>query len=269
MRSGAARLPGFSTAYVGLDLLRLLRHRTAILAALAAPLLLYLVFGGATSDGDDPDADGRAYTLVGAATWGAALATTWAGVGIAREVAIGWPRLLRLTPMTACGYLLVKALVAAVFAGLPLLLLTVVGLATGVRAPAGAWAASLVIGWLGSAGFVAFGFAIGASARGTPARPDGTARRGRYCAAVRRLAAAGCLLLLLGVFAGVTRPAGVALPAFAEFTPMYGVLHLARCPLTLCDEVAEWGAAAANTLIWFAVFAAAAGYVYRRSTSRQ
>jgi ABC-2 type transport system permease protein len=139
---------------------------------------------------------------------------------------------------------------------LPLVLLSVVGMATGASAPAGEWISCLVLGWLGSGLFAAFGLAVGSAVRSD--------------AATQVL---GGVLTLLAFAGNLFVPLKGAMLTCSMFTPMFGVSTLASYPFTggdtVYDEHIPLWVCLLSVVAWGMVFGLAAVHYYRRSTVRQ
>ena len=113
----------------------------------------------------------------------------------------------------------------------------------------------VVLGWLGSGVFAAFGLAVGSALRS-----DGATQ---VLGGVLTLAFAGNLFV----------PLKGAMLTFSMFTPMFGVSTLAGYPMTGGDTVygehiSLW-VCVLNVVVWAAVFGLAAVRCYRRSTARR
>ncbi|GAA2060630.1 ABC transporter permease [Williamsia deligens] len=250
-------LRGFSGTYVRYDLRRVLRNRRAMIFTLVMPTVLYLVFGAAQDFGGGRigHANTQAYVMVHMAVYGAILATTTNAASVALEQQAGWTRTLRLTRLSPAAYVVSKAAVAMTVAALPLILLSVVGVATGASAPVPVWIGSVILGWLGSAVFAAFGLAMGSGLRSEAA-----------------MQASGGVLTILAFAGNVFVPLKGAMLTFSQFTPMFGVNALANHPITdgvtpYGDHISLW-VAVANVVVWGVIMAAAATYFFRRSTER-
>lgn len=251
-------LRGFSPTYVATDIRRVMRNRRAMIFSVALPTLMYVIFGSTQGYSKDMigHANVAAYVMVHMAVYGAILVTTTNSAAVALEQQAGWTRTLRLTPLSPAGYVTTKAVVALAVAILPLALLSVVGVATGARAPIGIWLASVVLGWIGSVTFAAFGLALGSAFRSEAA-----------------MQAAGGILTLLAFAGNVFVPLSGAMFTFSQFTPMYGVNAVATYPLTngwsSAQEYAPLWVGLVNMAVWLVIFSVAAAYFYRRSTDRQ
>lgn len=246
-----------STTYLKLDLGRALRNRRAMIFTIVMPALLYLVFG-ATQHSDTTVGSGNVafYVLIGMACYGAILAAASNAASVAIEMQAGWTRTLMMTPLGPSGYVGTKVGVALAVGALPIMVLTVAGLATGAQAPVGIWIACLALGWLGASVFAAFGLGVGAVFRS-----DGA------------MQVMGGVLALLAFAGNVFVPLKGAMLTLAQFTPMFGVVTVARYPLD--HGVTVYGAhislwvAVANLLVWGVIFVSSAAFFYSRSTIRQ
>jgi ABC-2 type transport system permease protein len=250
-------LRGFSTTYVRHDLRRVLRNRRAMIFTLVMPTVLYLVFGASQKfTGTIGHANTQAYVMIHMAVYGAILATTANAASVALEQQVGWTRTLRLTRLSPIAYVVTKAMVAMSVAAMPLVALSIVGVITGASAPVGVWIGSVVLGWLGSAVFAAFGLAMGSGLRSEAA-----------------MQASGGVLTVLGFAGNVFVPLKGTMLTISQFTPMFGVNALANYPITggvtpYGDHISIW-VALANVVVWGALMAGAAAYFFRRSTERQ
>ncbi|GAA4663355.1 ABC transporter permease [Gordonia humi] len=248
---------GIAPTYLKLDVRRVLRNRRAMIFTIAMPALLYLVFG-ATQSGDDRIGDGNVafYVLIGMAVYGSILAAASNAASVSIEQKEGWTRTLMMTPLKPSGYTATKIALALVMSALPVIVLAVVGAVSGAEAPAWIWIVCLLIGWLGSSLFAALGLALGSILKS-----DGA------------MQALGGILALLAFAGNVFVPLNGAMLTIAQFTPMYGVVSLARYPLD--EGVNMYGTHVAlwimivNVIFWAGTFAATAAFFYSRSSNRQ
>lgn len=252
---GRGRL--LALTYLRLDLKRALRNRRALGFSVVLPAVLYLVFGATTDRTADAGVGNVAfYVLVGMAVYGAIVSAASNSAAVAGEQLAGWPRTLMMTPLTPGGYVGAKVGVAMITSALPLIVLAVVAALTGAHAPVHIWISCLLIGWLGSAVFAAYGLALGSLLRTEGA-----------------MQALGLSLTLLAFAGNVFVPLQGAMLTFSQFTPMFGVVTLARYPLDGGDTVygthIDLWIPLLNTAVWASVFAVAAAFFYSRSTSRQ
>ncbi|RPA65319.1 ABC transporter permease [Gordonia oryzae] len=252
-------LRGFLPAplYMRTDIRRVLRNRRALVFTVAMPGLLYLVFG-ATQKSSDTVGSGNVafYVLIGMAVYGAVLAAASNAASVALEQQAGWTRTLMMTPLQPTGYVATKVCVALAMGALPILVLTVAGIATGAHAPVGVWIACLLLGWIGASVFAAFGLAVGSIMKS-----DGA------------MQVMGGVLALLAFAGNVFVPLKGVMLTIAQFTPMFGVVTLARYPLdhgvtVYGTHISLW-VTVANVIIWAVIFASTASFFYSRSTARQ
>lgn len=255
----AGYLPrGFSRTYLHLDIRRAVRNRRAMIFTLVMPTLMYVIFGAAQRYNDDKigSANTSAYVMIHMAVYGAILAAAATGASVALEQQAGWTRTLRLTPLSTSGYVLTKVLVALTVAALPVLLLTIVGTASGARASAGDIILAVLLGWLGSSIFAAFGLAIGSALKADAA-----------------VQVQGGVLTLLAFAGNVFVPMSGHMLTVAQFTPMYGVNALATYFITdgatVNGDHVSLLVIVANVIVWAAIMVGAATYFLRRGTERQ
>ena len=248
---------GIAPTYLKYDVRRVLRNRRAMIFTIAMPALLYLVFG-ATQKHSEMVGSGNVafYVLVGMAVYGAILAASSNAASVSIEQQAGWTRTLMMTPLKPSGYVSTKVALALTMSALPVVVLTVVGATSGAKAPAGVWIACLLIGWLGSSVFAALGLALGSLLKA-----DGA------------MQALGGVLALLAFAGNVFVPLSGTMLRIAEFTPMFGVVSLARYPLdsgvTIDGTAISVWVMVANAVFWAATFATAAAFFYSRSSNRQ
>ncbi|MFZ2239832.1 MAG: ABC transporter permease [Gordonia amarae] len=248
---------GMSTTFLRTDLRRVLRNRRALVFAVIMPAVLYLVFG-ATQRSSDTVGSGNVafYVLVGMAVYGAIIAAASNAASVAMEQESGWTRTLMMTRLRPTGYVTTKVAVALAMGALPMAVLAVAGLVTGAEAPIGVWIGCLALGWLGSAVFAAFGLTVGALFRS-----DGA------------MQVMGGGIALLAFAGNVFVPLKGTMLTVSQFTPMFGVVTIARYPLdhgmTAYDEHVSLAVAIINAIAWAIIFTAAAAYTYTRSTRRQ
>lgn len=248
---------GFSTVYLRNDVRRVLRNRRAMIFTVAMPALLYLVFGATqTSTATVGDGNVAFYVLVGMALYGAVLAAASNAAAVSIEQQAGWTRTLMMTPLRPSGYVATKVALALSMSALPVVLLAAVGVVSGARASVGSWLSCLLLAWLGSAIFAALGLALG-----SVLKSDGA------------MQALGGVLALLAFAGNVFVPLSGTMLRIAEFTPMFGVVSLARYPLdggvTVYGTPIPLWVVIANTVFWAVAFAVAASWLYTRSTRRQ
>jgi ABC-2 type transport system permease protein len=153
------------TAYLALETKRAVRNPRALIFTIVFPVVLFLVYKGLYGSGTIT-VNGRpvsttAFLMVNMAAFGSFMAAMNTGARTAVERAAGWQRQLRLTPLTPRGYLMAKAGVA-MFVALPsVVLVSLVGLASGVHLSGGAWLQVVVGVWVATLPFAVLGLLIG------------------------------------------------------------------------------------------------------------
>ena len=244
------------------DFRRVMRDVPSMFFIVVLPAALFVFFGVLQGWVEAPAGRGNvsAYMMVSMACYGAAIATTSVAGTAAVERLQGWGRQLAMTPLGTRGYTLTKAVVGMAVAVVPLLLVFLVGAATSAAMDAGwRWVASGAILILCSAVFALYGLAAGLLFRSDNA-----------------VGAASGLLVVLGFLGNVFTPLSGAMLEFARWTPMYGMVGLARYPITEGQVVTMSGAPQtdsvwlllANVVGWTVVFAAVALFAARRATAR-
>ncbi|BCJ49219.1 ABC transporter [Actinoplanes sp. NBRC 14428] len=247
------RLGGFSAGLVALELRRLVRNRRTVVMTLVLPAVFYLAFGSSADYRAERAGDGNlaGFVLVSMAVYGAMLATTSGGAVVAVERAAGWSRQLRLTPLRPVAYIAVKLVLAMVLGAASVAIAFVVGAVTGAQLPAAAWVECGVLAWSCALVFAAFGLFMG------------------YL-----LPTENVMQILSPVLAVLSFAGGLFVPVdqlgdtfatVARFTPVYGVGEIARYPLVHDGDL--WPAAA-NVLVWTALFGWGAVWRFRRDTAR-
>jgi ABC-2 type transport system permease protein len=233
----------------------LVRSPSLIVAAVALPVILYLVLG--TSGGHQPQhgVPYAAYTLcsMGAYAGGAIMLLNF-GTTLAVERGQGIDRLFRASPMRPWTYLAAKGLVAVVVAVLAFAVLCV---SSAALTDAGVSAVKLVELTVrlvfGSVAFLAMGMALGYLAGPTSASPVATL----------------CYLLLAmasGLFIPLSQlPSGVR--SVARYLPTYHYAQLAWSTLGAANESATTAAAWLGG--YAVVFFALAARLYQRNQARR
>ena len=155
-------LGALNLTLLGLEIRRRLRNRRAMIFSLAMPVVFLIMFT-TSQDGTQAYGSGNvaSYLTIGMALFGALMTTTGAGAAVSTERASGWSRQLRLTPLRPVCYVLTKAAVGMLVSMVVIAGVYAVGALRHARMPAGAWAASALIVWVGSLVFVAFGLFVG------------------------------------------------------------------------------------------------------------
>lgn len=258
MTADHAARTGLNARFLQLEVRRLLRNRQTLIFTLALPAVLYLALYKQRSGFDAQLAHGdfAAWMMIGMAVYGAAAASTTTAAAVSVERSVGWMRTLRLTPLRPEAYIATKIVSSMAVAALPVIVVAVVGAATGAHAQPQVWVLSLLAAWIGSAVFAALGLALGLAFK-----PEIV------------LHMPGLLMTALAFAGNLFLPLSGAALAFAKLTPMYGVATLARYPLNegaqFSGEHVSLLGAIANVAVWLAIFGAAAVVFYRRGGGRQ
>ena len=237
--------------FLAIELRRLLRNRRTVIFTLIMPPVFFLIFGTADMYTTQSVGNGNvtAFIMVSMALYGAMLATTSGGASVSVERSQGWTRQLRLTPLRPSTYVFTKVLVAMVMGLAAVVVVAIVGLASGATGDAGAIAASLGLAWVGSVVFAAFGLFMG-----------------YLLPAENVMQILGPVLALLAFAGGLFVPLGDGLFAdIAKVVPTYGLAEIVRAPLT-GDAPSIW--AVVNVVGWAAVFVGGAAWRFRRDTAR-
>ncbi|WP_018681872.1 ABC transporter permease [Actinokineospora enzanensis] len=157
--------------YLALELRRTIRAPRFLIFTVGFPVIFYLLFSSIS--GGDPDA--RTIIMVGMGAFGGMTATVSAGTRIAAERASGWQRQLRLTPLSGQGYLFAKGMCGMLIALGPLLLVSIIGMSTGVHLEPGQWVQVILGTWIALAPFAVLGVLIGQVATGDSVQAIGSA----------------------------------------------------------------------------------------------
>ncbi len=241
-----------------LEMRRITRDWSAMFFTAGLPAFFYLIFG-ATVDAKGQDiGNGNVamYVMISMAAYGAVTATTSIGGNAAVERVQGWGRQLGLTPLADSSYIAMKAVIAMTVAAVPVVITYLLGVATGARGSASAWAVSAVLTLAGSAVFALYGLVIGTAFRSEAS-----------------VGAAAGTLVIFAFLGNLFIPLSGALLTFAKFTPLYGYAALARYPLTegyLPDGTQDplW-LPIVNVVVWGLVFGGLATWFVRRGRERQ
>ena len=245
-------LGGFSPAFLGLEIRRVLRNRRTLVFTVIIPPLFYFLFGGANYAKQTVGyGNVSAYIMISLAVYGAMIATTAGGASVALERAVGWSRQLRLTPLHPLAYVATKLVTAMVLGAISVAVVMIAGTLGGASMPAARWVACALIAWGCALVFAAFGLFMG-----------------YLLPSENVMQILGPVLAVLAFLGGLFVPLdqlGQTFQTIAKFTPAYGVGELARIPLT-GDAVPISGIA--NVVIWTVLFAAGAVWRFRRDTAR-
>lgn len=251
------------STYIAMDFRRNLRNVANTFFVIVLPTVLFLFFGASMDWSGEPVGVGNvsSWTMIAIASYGAAMATTSMAGSAALELHQGWGRQLALTAMPHRAFIVAKATVAMAIAALPVLVLNLAGVFTVADMPVGVWLATIGLTLVGALPFAFYGLAVGLSFRSDAA-----------------VGAATGLLVILSFLGNAFMPLDGVLLDIGRFTPMYGIVALARYPLTGGDLVGMTGGTVgsdplwmvlANVGAWTLVFAAACLLLQRRRTSRR
>lgn len=248
----------FSMPYLRLELLRQLHNPFTLAFTLALPALMYIIFGASQDYGSLSAGHGNvAFSImVSMAAYGVMTAMTSLTSSAAAEASQGWGRQLSLTPLGTSGYVVAKVIVAVGYAALSLLLVFVLGAMTGAQADGSWrwWATAVLILGLGLI-FGLYGLGVGLMFNSDSAP-----------------GLASILLTFFAFFGNVFMPLSGTMLSIAHFTPMYGVVELARWPLSqgyVNDAVTDplW-MPILNVIAWALIFAALVAFGVKRSRTR-
>ncbi|WP_026425246.1 ABC transporter permease [Actinokineospora inagensis] len=161
-----------NTTYLFLELRRSLRSPRFMIFTVGFPVIFYLLFSSMYAN-SDPDA--KTVLMAGMAGFGGLTACVSTGTRIAVERSLGWQRQLRLTPLSPSGYMIAKAICGMVVALGPILLVDVIGLATGVSLNPAQWLQVVLGTWVALIPFAVLGVLIGQVATGDSVQAIGSA----------------------------------------------------------------------------------------------
>ncbi|WP_404382138.1 ABC transporter permease [Knoellia locipacati] len=256
------RTRGERTAYVRLELRRILRDLVTLFFVVGLPGFMYVLFGASAGYSQQEAGNGNValYVMISMAAYGAVTATVGIGGSAAVERMQGWGRQLGLTPLGDGTYVATKAVVALVVATLPIVVVYVLGLLTGAEGTVTAWLGSAAILVVGAVMFALYGLIFGLAFRSEAA-----------------VSAASGSLVVLGFLGNIFFPLSGFLLELARFTPLYGYVSLARYPLTGGDVIDSEGGlvhealwmSVTNVAVWTVIFAVLATWLVRRSRGRQ
>ncbi|MFV0429908.1 MAG: ABC transporter permease [Arachnia sp.] len=248
--------------YYRMEVLRILRDPVTMFFAAVLPAFFYLLFGARSAYGEFPLGNGNVamYTLIAMGAYGAATATTVVGGHAALERMQGWTRQLGLTPMPDSTFVTTKVAVAWTIAAVPVIVANLLGMVTLASAPWHVWVISALVAWAGSAIFALYGLVFGLALKSEAS-----------------FSAASGSLVILGFLGNVFMPLSGIMLDIARFTPLYGVVALARYPLTGSQGVnlesgeaftEPWQPMVANVVVWTIALAVLATWLVRRARAR-
>jgi ABC-2 type transport system permease protein len=250
----APRLGGFNLTALKLEIRRLLRNRRTVIITMIFPIFFFLIFGLNKAYASDKAGHGNvaAFVMISLALYGAVFATTSGGAMVSIERAQGWSRQLRLTPLSAAAYIMIKVLTALVLGAASVIVVYIVGLATNKASmPGYLWIVTALCVWIGSLLFAAFGLFMG------------------YLLPTENVMQfLGLILSLLSFAGGLFVPLSQfpqAVQDVAKFTPLYGLNELVHAPLLGTGVVWTWPV---NVLAWLIIFSGGAIWRFRKDTAR-
>ena len=250
----APGLGGFNLTVLRLEVRRLLRNRRTVLFAIVFPVFFFLIFGLNASYANQRAGHGNvsAFIMISMALYGAVLATTSGGALVSIERAAGWSRQLRLTPLSAPAYILIKVLTALVLGLASVVVVYAVGALTGKPSmPFYLWIVTGLCVWIGSLLFAAFGLFMG------------------YLLPTENvMQILGFVLVLFAFGGGLFVPLSQyphVLQTLAAYTPLFGLNQLTHAPLLGGSINISW---VANVLAWLIIFAGGAIWRFRKDTAR-
>lgn len=155
--------------YTRFELLRTLRNRQSLIFSVAFPIVMYFLLAGPNKNNHNFGGDATHHTglfapqyyMVGLLSFGAMVAVLSGGARIAAERTLGWNRQLRLTPLSAGGYLRTKIITGYLMAAISIALMYAAGILLGVRLPIGNWLHMTALILVALIPFAALGVAMG------------------------------------------------------------------------------------------------------------
>ncbi|MGO1947995.1 MAG: ABC transporter permease [Mycobacteriaceae bacterium] len=220
------------------DLRRLRRDVSMLFFSMVLPVVFYLVFGQAMGFGDDPIGNGnvKAYIMIGMALYAGITGATAAAGQVVVESQTGWGRQLALTPLTGGQILTSRLLGITIRAILPVLAVFAVGALTGADMPYGAWVGAGVLCVVGSIPFGFYGMIW------TQLWPTETS-----------VGVASTTIVILAFLGNMFMPLPEAMMGIGRFTPLYGVVSLARWPLTDGAQSVQFNQGEVTDPLWWAL----------------
>lgn len=251
-----------SLTYLGIEFKRVLRDFGSLFFVVALPAFMYVIFGTTFDYGANDIGNGNVsmYIMIGMAAYGAVTATTSIGGRAAVERMQGWGRQLGLTPMRDSAYVAIKSILAMGIALVPVLLIYAIGYFTGAKGTTEVWLVSALAVFAGAALFAMFGLAVGLAFRSEGA-----------------VGVASGMVVILGFLGNLFVPLSGLMLEIAKWTPLYGLVSLARWPLTEGMALSAEGLPVQeeiwplvlNLVGWLVIFALATVFLVRKGRSRQ
>lgn len=247
---------------VGLELKRIGRDYVGLFFIAVLPAFMYVVFGAAQAFGSQDIGRGNValYVMISMAVYGAVTATVSVGGMAAVERMQGWGRQLGLTPLRDTSYVGAKAIVAMAIACIPIGLIYGIGIATGAKGDLWVWGATAAITLFGAALFALYGLVFGLAFKSESA-----------------IGAASGSLVIFAFLGNIFIPLSGVMLTIAKFTPLYGLVSLARYPLTEGYSVSMEGELShvdlwvplVNVGVWTTILVLLTVHLVRRGRDRQ
>ena len=224
-----------------------------VIFSVGMPLILYVVFTRMYATADDGSGiNWAAMIMISMAAYGSLGAAMGGGAQLALERRSGWFRQLSITALPPRAFLWAKAAVIMLVVLPALVLVFAAGFVIGgVRAPLGAWLASLALMWLALIPMTILGVVVGLWVKGD---------------AVQGLTT--LLLLVLSMLGGLWFPVQImpsVMQTVAHTLPSYWLAELGRWPF-LPGTAFPW-AGVAVLLVWSIVLTGLGALGYRRATA--
>jgi ABC-2 type transport system permease protein len=240
------------TAYTTFELHRAVRNVRFLIFSVAVPVVLYLAIGQQKGYGDVDGVPFKKFFMVSMAAYGALIAAlSVGGPRVAAERANGWVRQLRVTPLTERSYLVGKLVCSLLIVVPAIVLVAVVGQATGADLGVGALVQLLATLILASIPFALLGLAIGYWL-------DAEAAQAGTVAIMLGVSILGGLWFPINNFPRAVQYIGEALPSYRMASAARAALH---------GAAPAWGDVGLLVL-WTMVFGLAFAYLYRRDSDR-
>jgi ABC-2 type transport system permease protein len=245
---------GFSPTLLRLEVRRLLRNRRTMIFTLVMPVIFFLIFGLNRSYANNSAGRGNvsAFIMISMALYGAVLSTASGGAMVSIERASGWSRQLRVTPLSAVAYIVIKMLTSLVLGLGAVVAVYVVGSVTHKASmPVHLWVVTALCVWIGSLLFAAFGLFIG-----------------YLLPSENVMQIIGFALMLFAFGGGLFIPLSQfssTLQTMASFTPLFGLNQLVHYPLVGGALNSSW---VVNLAAWLAIFVSGAVWRFRRDSER-
>lgn len=241
-----------SATHFRYEILRVLRNRAFYAVTLALPLVLFFGVASGQRHATFNGTSFPLYFMTAMAVYGSMFAVVGPGARLARDIAGGWTRQLRITPLRARTDLIAKVITGYLLALPTLVLLYLAGASLGVRLAASQWLTITGLILVGLAPFVVIGFVLGCLMPVDALTP-----------------ALGGIVILFSLFGGVY---GFEL---AKSGPMFDVMKalpsywLVQAGKSVAAGDGGWPAEAWLVIaVWTVVLVPVAGFAYRRTAAR-